>query len=440
MPLSSSLMGQHPPQSSGMMIGGSTASGGGGGLMQQQQQAKNDVFVGNLAFNTTEEQLYQIFSEIGRVVKVRMVNDLETGKPRGFAFVEFEDPQAALAAIRNMNEYELNGRPLRVNFSNSSHLESLANKLGMDMSSSNTAASSATMSQIQQQQQQQQQQQLQQHSRKGDGGMESSYGGSTAIADALRGLNKAEIYDILSQFKSIADKDPDEARKLLCAHPQLPEAVLYLMSKLDMIQTPLASSEAFGTTMAAAGVVSATVPTQPPLPPPLSAASTTAQVTLLQTSQVVDPRLRAAAAAPPKDPRMAAAAASMVASTTTSTSSMVDPRSAAHRVVADPRVAAAAAAAAAMDPRTAFAQPPPPPVVIPQQPTMNIPPTAAAAASMTVPPPPLQQPQQQQQPMGGLDPSFIQQVLSLTPQQIAQLPPDKQQSILALRHQLMGGR
>lgn len=414
-------------------MGGSTASGGSASLMQQQQQAKNDVFVGNLAFNTTEEQLYQIFSEIGRVVKVRMVNDLETGKPRGFAFVEFEDPQAALSAIRNMNEYELNGRPLRVNFSNSSHLESLATKLGMDMSSSTTAASSATMSQMQLQQQQQQQ------SRKGDGGIESSYGGgSTAVADALRGLNKAEIYDILSQLKSIADKDPDEARKLLCAHPQLPEAVLYLMSKLDMIQTPLASSEAFSTTMAAAGVaVSATVPTQPPLPPPVSAASTSAaQVTLLQTSQVVDPRLRAAAAAaPPKDPRMAATAASMVATTTTS--SMIDPRTSAHRAVADPRVAAAAAA---MDPRTAFAQPPPPPVVIPQQPTIHIPPPTSATASMTVPPPPLQQPQQQQQPMGGLDPSFIQQVLSLTPQQIAQLPPDKQQSILALRHQLMGGR
>ncbi len=48
--------------------------------------------------------------------------------------MEFEDPHAALSAIRNMNEYELNGRRLRVNFSNSSHLEALAEKLGMDLS------------------------------------------------------------------------------------------------------------------------------------------------------------------------------------------------------------------------------------------------------------------------------------------------------------------
>lgn len=51
---------------------------------QQQQQLKHDIFVGNLAFNTTEDQLHQTFSEIGRVIKVRMVTDVETGKPRGY--------------------------------------------------------------------------------------------------------------------------------------------------------------------------------------------------------------------------------------------------------------------------------------------------------------------------------------------------------------------
>ena len=53
-----------------------TAGGGASGQ-------KHDIFVGNLAFNTTEEQLHQAFSEIGRVINVRLVTDLETGKPRG---------------------------------------------------------------------------------------------------------------------------------------------------------------------------------------------------------------------------------------------------------------------------------------------------------------------------------------------------------------------
>jgi RNA recognition motif-containing protein len=74
---------------------------GGGGMnpsmppqqqQQQQQQVKHDIFVGNLAFNTTEEQLHQAFSEIGTVINVRLVTDNESGKPKGFAFVEFKDP------------------------------------------------------------------------------------------------------------------------------------------------------------------------------------------------------------------------------------------------------------------------------------------------------------------------------------------------------------
>jgi len=330
------------------------------------QQQKNDVFVGNLAFNTTEEQLHQIFSEIGRVVKVRMVTDLETGKPRGFAFVEFEDPQAALAAIRNMNEYELNGRSLRVNFSNSSHLESLATKLGMDMSHTQRKADTSA----------------------GTTGATDIGAGTTTIADALRVLSKAEMYNIISQFKAVADKDPDEARKLLCAHPQLPEAVLHLMSKLEMLQTPLGLSD----------LTSAAVVTQLPQQP------TAASVQISQ--QVVDPRLRAAAA--PADPRMAAPQPPTA-----------DPR-AAIGVRSDPR--------ASLDPRYAAAQQPP----VPPPPMMSVPPPTML----------MQQPQVALPPasVASLDPALIQQVLSLTPQQIAQLPPDKQQSILALKFQLTGGR
>jgi hypothetical protein len=59
---------------------------------QQQQQAgnqKHDIFVGNLAFNTTEDQLHQAFSEIGRVINVRMVSDPDSGKPRGYGKNQF---------------------------------------------------------------------------------------------------------------------------------------------------------------------------------------------------------------------------------------------------------------------------------------------------------------------------------------------------------------
>ena len=74
-----------------------------------------------------------MFSECGQIQHIKMMTDPD-GKSRGFAFVEYGDPNHALGAIRNLNGLELNGRTLRVNYSNNSHLEGLASKLGLDMS------------------------------------------------------------------------------------------------------------------------------------------------------------------------------------------------------------------------------------------------------------------------------------------------------------------
>ena len=75
--------------------------------------AKNDVFVGNIPYGTTEEQLHSIFSEAGRVTNIRFVVDHETGRAKGYAFVEYEDAATALSAIRNLNNYDIGGRQVR---------------------------------------------------------------------------------------------------------------------------------------------------------------------------------------------------------------------------------------------------------------------------------------------------------------------------------------
>lgn len=301
-----------------------------------------------------------MFSEVGRVIKVRMVNDLDTGKPRGFAFVEFEDPQAALSAIRNMDDYELNGRKLRVNFSNSSHLETLAGQLGMDMKKKDANvnigagnAASASAGGVPSHQ-------------SGSSSRRGADNGTHAVSNALKNMSKGEMYDIISKLKQIADTDPDEARKIVSGHPQLPEAILFLMSQLDMIKTPLAN---------ALGVVGAVPPA--PMPPP-------------NMSARVDPR----------DPR-----------------AKMQAHSAPIPMAADPR------AAPASDPRD-----------------------PRARMGVNVPPPPMPpygNPLQTRQPppappmnVAGLDPDLVQQVMGLTPAQIAQLPVEKQSSILALRQQI----
>lgn len=73
------------------------------------------LYVGNLPFTTTEDDLRGIFERHGSVDSVAVITDRETGRPRGFAFVEFDSEESAEKAIEMFNEHELGGRALRVN-------------------------------------------------------------------------------------------------------------------------------------------------------------------------------------------------------------------------------------------------------------------------------------------------------------------------------------
>ena len=74
-----------------------------------------NIFVGNLSYQTTQDDLHAAFAQYGGVERVNIVTDRDTGQPRGFAFVEMSDSQAAQAAITHLNGSELNGRALNVN-------------------------------------------------------------------------------------------------------------------------------------------------------------------------------------------------------------------------------------------------------------------------------------------------------------------------------------
>ena len=71
--------------------------------------------MGNLSFDVTREELIEAFSAAGRVVDAKVPTDRETGRPRGFAFVEYENEEAARRSIEQLNGRDLKGRPLRVN-------------------------------------------------------------------------------------------------------------------------------------------------------------------------------------------------------------------------------------------------------------------------------------------------------------------------------------
>jgi len=73
------------------------------------------LYVGNLSYGTTEIDLRDLFAQAGTVADAKVVMDRETGRPRGFAFVEMSSDQEALAAIEQFNGREFGGRAINVN-------------------------------------------------------------------------------------------------------------------------------------------------------------------------------------------------------------------------------------------------------------------------------------------------------------------------------------
>ncbi len=74
-----------------------------------------NIYVGNCPYDVTEDQLRDLFAAYGEVEKVNIITDRDTGRPRGFAFVEMTEASAAEAAIKGVNGTDLGGRALNVN-------------------------------------------------------------------------------------------------------------------------------------------------------------------------------------------------------------------------------------------------------------------------------------------------------------------------------------
>jgi cold-inducible RNA-binding protein len=82
---------------------------------QQENEMGNRLYVGNLSYNVTEAELREVFAEGGKnVTEVKIVLDRDTGRPRGFAFVEMGSDQEASQAIETLTGREIQGRPISV--------------------------------------------------------------------------------------------------------------------------------------------------------------------------------------------------------------------------------------------------------------------------------------------------------------------------------------
>ncbi|KAI0175965.1 hypothetical protein GGR52DRAFT_538862 [Hypoxylon sp. FL1284] len=262
------------------------------------------VFVGNIPYGLSEEQISDIFSTAGKVLNFRLVYDRETGRPKGFGFAEYPDADSAASAVRNLNDHEIMGRKLRVDYSTEGRV---------DGDDSNTAsapfgqATNGTSPHV-----------SAQSAPAGalpplPPGKELPPGVSAndAISRTLNALPPSQILDILSQMKTLAATDPTRATELLQQAPQLSFAIfqaLLLMglvspdavhSVLDTSAVPVTQQQQAGYPPAFAGATTST--------PPVTAAYAPPATTAPQSS-FAPPATSAPAVAPGQDPESLVAA------------------------------------------------------------------------------------------------------------------------------------
>lgn len=171
------------------------------------------VFVGNIPYDGTEQQLAEQFSEVGTVVSFRLVNDRETGKPKGFGFCEYKDAETARSAIRNLNGINFHGRPLRVDTADD---DQAGSHFGRGMQGTPAPAAG------------------------GPAGAPPSVAkermGVDAIGAVVDSLSNEQQCEVLSQMKQLIASDPDGARRLLHENQQLAQAMLRILVIFDAVK------------------------------------------------------------------------------------------------------------------------------------------------------------------------------------------------------------
>ncbi|KAI9105937.1 hypothetical protein DFS34DRAFT_36885 [Phlyctochytrium arcticum] len=175
------------------------------------------VFVGNIPYDLTEPQLIDIFKEVGPVVSFRLVFDRETGKPKGYGFCTFQDSETAGSAVRNLNNYDVGGRQLRIDFAESDK---------EDMGTAPNRGPPAS------------------EERRGPPPMNSrpqpvaasSQPSVEVINQTLATYPPDQMLEVLSQMKHHIDSNPDQVRNLLSENPQLSYALFQSLLVMNVVE------------------------------------------------------------------------------------------------------------------------------------------------------------------------------------------------------------
>ncbi|KAG5440898.1 hypothetical protein PCK2_000053, partial [Pneumocystis canis] len=182
------------------------------------------VFVGNIPYDVLEEQLKDIFRQIGPINRFRLVFDKETNKPKGYGFCEYPDIATASAAVRNLNNHDINGRQLRVDFAESDPAQDNNRRQQQSVIQSEEPPVPSQSKQ--------------------DllpllplGTMpQPGVSAIDAISRTLSMLPPLQLLDIISQLKVLVHINPEQAHALLLQSPQLSYAVFQAMLMMNLVE------------------------------------------------------------------------------------------------------------------------------------------------------------------------------------------------------------
>jgi len=179
-------------------------------MKEAAEKSARSVFVGNIPYEASDEQLKDIFSQAGPVLSFRLVYDRETGKPKGYGFCEYKDTETAQSAMRNLNGTEIHGRQLRV--------DSAASQKGSE-------DPRAYIKEI------------------------SPYGEEVTpekapetITNAVASLPPEQMFELMKQMKLCIQNNPDEARQMLLQNPQLAYALLQAQVIMKIVDPKVADA------------------------------------------------------------------------------------------------------------------------------------------------------------------------------------------------------
>lgn len=192
------------------------------------------VFVGNIPYDVHEEQLKGIFSTVGPIVSLRLMYDKVTRQPKGYGFCEYKDPETAYAAMRNLNNVECGGRPLRVDWAD----HELKATEGVMRQPGRATTADAVLK----------------HARVKDFKLQefidrinTSESAEELSADAIEHcqisaivnqLSSAQMVNLLGHILRLISDSPETAKQLLTQHPQLALALMQIAHLMGLSHEP----------------------------------------------------------------------------------------------------------------------------------------------------------------------------------------------------------